>query len=166
MAQDKLTIVREFDAPVEKVWQAWSDPEVFKKWWGPKDFSCPVSNIDFKVGGRYLSCMRGALTPGGEEKDFWSTGIYQEIIPMKKIVVSDSFADKEGNVVPSTYYGMEGFPPETIISVSFSELAGNRTKMTLEHSGVQDISENDFINMEQGWNQSFDKMEEVLKQNI
>src|SRR2546422_847950 len=104
MAND-LTIERVFDAPVEEVWNAWTEPEMFKKWWGPKDFTSPHATIDPKVGGKYLVSMKGpAGTPF--DKEMWSTGTYEEIIPMQKIVVTDSFADEQGNVVPSTYYGM------------------------------------------------------------
>lgn len=49
-----ITISRVFDAPREKVWKAWTDPELIKKWWGPKDFTAPRIEIDFRVGGKYL----------------------------------------------------------------------------------------------------------------
>lgn len=82
---------------------------------------------------------------------------------MKKIVVTDSFADEKGNIVPSTHYGMAGFPLEMLVTVMFEAEEGGKTKMTLIHSGIAGISLTDRRNMEQGWNQSFDKMEEVLK---
>lgn len=158
--ENTLVITRTFDAPVETVWKAWSDPEMFKKWWGPKDFTCPVANIDFRVGGNSHVAMHG---PAGSDfdKDFWSTGVYKEIVPMEKIVVTDSFADEKGNVVPSTYYGMSSFPLEMLVTVIFEEQDG-KTKMTLNHSGIAGISPTDRSNMDQGWNQSFDKLAEVL----
>lgn len=159
--QHELTITRIFDAPVETIWKYWTDPEYFKKWWGPKDFSAPSVTIDFRVGGKYLHCMRG---PKGTpfDKDFWSTGTYKEIIPHKKIVATDSFADEKGNVVESTHYGMPGFPLEMLVTVTFEEVEGNKTKMTLTHSGIESVSETDKSNMEQGWSQSFDKLEKAL----
>jgi uncharacterized protein YndB with AHSA1/START domain len=46
-----------------------------------------------------------------EGQDFWSTGVYREIVPMERLVCTDSFADKKGNVVPAVHYGMQGeFP--------------------------------------------------------
>jgi hypothetical protein len=127
---NNLTITRDFAAPRETVWKAWTIPEMFKKWWGPKDFTCPVARIDFKVGGTYLVCMRG---PDG--KDIWSTGTYKKIVPMEKIVCTDSFADKDGNVVPATYYGMEGMP----------------------EGRMGDMAE-------AGWNESFDKLGQSLNE--
>lgn len=158
---DPLTIVRVFDAPVEAVWNAWSDPEIVKKWWGPKDFTCPAAHIDFRVGGKSHVAMHG---PKGTEfdKDLWGVGVYKEIEPKKKIVVSDSFADEKGNVVPASYYGMDhAFPLEMEITVLFEPLEGNKTKMTLIHKGMPVGKHRE--GAQSGWNQSFDKLVTNLK---
>ena len=158
----ELIITRIFNAPCKLVWKAWTEPEYVKNWWGPKDFTCPDAKIDFRVGGKYILCMRG---PAGTdfEKDYWSTGEYIEIIPMKKIVVKDSFADEKGNVVPATNYGIQGFPLELQVAITFEEVEDDKTKMTLNYPTVGDIDETMFKNMNQGWNQSLDKFAEVLK---
>ncbi len=160
--KDELIIERIFDAPVEEVWKYWTEPEYYAKWWGPKDFTGKVKAMDVRVGGKFLGAMHG---PAGTEfdKDFWSTGVYKEIIPMEKIVVTDSFADENGNVVPSTYYGMSNFPLEMLITVTFEKTEDGKTKMTLRHSGIEKISDTDRSNMQQGWNQSLDKIAASLK---
>ena len=66
-----VVIERVFDAPRELVWKAWTTPEIVKKWWGPKDFTCPVANIDFRVGGKYHVAMHG-LAGTEWDKDLWS----------------------------------------------------------------------------------------------
>jgi uncharacterized protein YndB with AHSA1/START domain len=159
---NKLVITRVFDAPVEEVWKYWTEPELVKRWWGPKIFTCPVVKIDFHVGGKILSCMRGSPAPGAPVQDFWSTGTYKVIIPMKKFVVTDSFADEKGNVVPSSHYGMEGFPLEMLVTFEFEEVNG-KTKMTLTHSGLENVDEKMREGMAQGWNESFDKVVEIVK---
>jgi len=58
---NKLVIERVFDAPVARVWKAWTDPEQVKKWWGPKIFTAPLVSIDFRVGGTYLYCMQASI---------------------------------------------------------------------------------------------------------
>ena len=78
-AEWELLITRVFDAPREFVWKAWTDPERFMRWWGPKNFTSPVSKIELRVGGTYLKCMRSP-----EGRDFWSTGVYREIVPMER----------------------------------------------------------------------------------
>lgn len=146
-----LVINRTFDAPVSKVWEAWSNPEVMKQWWGPEGFTCPSCNIDFQVGGTFLGCMRAA---SGEE--FWSTGTYKEITPFQKIVCSDSFSDPDGNVVPASHYGMtEDFPLELTVTLTFEEHDGH-THMTLTHEGVP---EGEIQHQTQeGWNTSLNKL--------
>jgi uncharacterized protein YndB with AHSA1/START domain len=155
-AQREIVITRIFDAPRDLVWKAWTDPEHFKRWWGPKDFTSPFCKIDLRVGGKYLNCMR---SPEGQ--DFWTTGVYREIVPLERIVYTDSFADQEGNVVPATHYGMSpDFPLEMLVTVTFEDYDG-KTKMTLKHVGlpVGEMSEL----TEAGWNESFDKLAESLK---
>src|SRR5512139_1991411 len=90
----ELVIERIFNAPRELVWKAWTDPEMLVRWWGPKNFTAPACLLDFRVGGKYLYCMRSP-----EGKDYWSTGTFTEIIPFEKIVQTDSFADEHGSVV-------------------------------------------------------------------
>jgi len=53
-----LMITRVFDAPRENLWKAWTDPDLLKRWWGPKGFTSPCCEIDFRAGGKFLSCMR------------------------------------------------------------------------------------------------------------
>jgi uncharacterized protein YndB with AHSA1/START domain len=152
----ELTITRIFDAPRELVWKAWTEPERFKRWWGPKDFTAPFCTIDLRVGGVYLNCMRW---PDG--KDYWSTGVYREIVPMERIVYTDSFADEKGNVVPATHYGMSAdIPLEMLVTVTFEEQKG-KTKMTLRHVGLPPGTHSDMANA--GWNESFDKLAQSLK---
>jgi uncharacterized protein YndB with AHSA1/START domain len=144
----ELTITRVFDAPRELVWKAWTEPEHFKRWWGPKDFTAPVIKMDLRVGGKFLYCMRG---PDG--KNYWTTGVYREIIPMEKLVMTDSFADEKGDVVPASHYGMPGdWPAELLVTVTFEDYEG-KTKLTLRHVGFPpEIS--DMAGA--GWNESFD----------
>ncbi|HWR72870.1 MAG TPA: SRPBCC domain-containing protein [Nitrospirota bacterium] len=159
-----LTIIREFNASRGQVWKAWTDPEAVKQWWGPKNFTTPVTKIDLRAGGSYLYCMRGA-GPDGVVRDYWGTGIYREIVPLEKIVCTDSFADEKGNVVPASYYGMEGdWPLELQITVTFQEHEG-RTTMTLRHAGIPVGRMRELT--EAGWNESFDKLIDLLaKQKV
>jgi len=153
--QQELVITRVFDAPRELVWQAWTDPEMFTKWWGPKDYTTPHCEIDLRVGGKFLNCMRSS-----EGQDIWSTGIYREIVPLERIVCTDSFADEKGNVVPASHYGMSGdVPLEMLVTVTFEDLDG-KTKMTLRHEGLPAGEMSDGAST--GWSESFDKLAELL----
>lgn len=151
-----LVVTRVFDAPRELVWKAWTNPEHFKRWWGPKDFTAPVCKIDLRVGGKYLWCMRSA-----EGKDFYTTGVYREIVPLERIVYTDAFADEKGNVVPASQYGMgDDFPAETVVTVTLVEREG-KTTMTLRHAGLPAGTMRDMTSA--GWNESFDKLAASLQ---
>lgn len=151
-----IVISRIFDAPRESVWKAWTDRDSLMRWWGPKSYTSPTYQIDLRVGGKYLFCMRSP-----EGKDIWGTGVYRELVEPERIVCSDSFADEKGNVVPASYYGMESdFPLEMQVTVTFEE-HGGKTKMTLQHAGLPSGTIMDMT--KQGWNESFDKLVEVLK---
>lgn len=151
-----LVITRQFDAPPELVWKAWTEPKHLMKWWGPKGFTTPVCQSDFRVAGKYLYCMRSP-----EGNDYWGTGVYREIKPTKKLVFTDSFADKNGNVVPASVYGFEGdFPLELLIAITFEKHQA-KTKMTLHHDGFPAGVHKEMANT--GWNESLDKLAELFK---
>jgi uncharacterized protein YndB with AHSA1/START domain len=152
--QNELKIVRTFNAPKELVWKAFSQPEHLKKWWGPKEYTAPDCNMDFRIGGKYHVSMMDAAG-----KKIWSTGVYKEIIPNKKLVATDSFADENGNVVSGDQYGMPGMPLEFIITIELEEENG-KTKMTLLHAGFPAGEMQKGAN--EGWNSSFDKMDRLL----
>lgn len=155
-AEQELVIERIFDAPRGLVWKAWTDPDHFKRWWGPKDFTSPSCKIDLRVNGKVLWCMRG---PDG--KDYWTTGAYREIVPMERLVYTDNFADEKGNIVPASHYGLPGdWPPESIVTVTFEQV-GKKTKMTLRHVGIPSGTMSEMTGV--GWNQSFDKLAESVK---
>jgi uncharacterized protein YndB with AHSA1/START domain len=151
----ELVITRMIDAPRDRVWKAWADPERVRQWWGPKHFTSPVAKSEFRVGGTYLYCMRSP-----EGKDYWSTGVFREIVRHERIVYTDSFADEKGRVVPGTYYGMgEDFPLEMVVTVTFEERDG-KTKLTLTHAGMPGGPHDE--NAKQGWNETLDKLTEFV----
>lgn len=154
-----INIEKIFNAPIEKVWKAWTDAEEMKKWWGPKDYTAPFISIDFREGGKFLGCMRGNMGPGTPMTDNWSGGIYQEIIPMQKTVMTDYFTDKDGNKVNAKDLGFPGeWPDEMKVTVEFENL-GEKTKINLFHEGHPD----NFADMaKMGWEQSLDKLEASL----
>lgn len=156
VTHQELVITRVFDAPPALVWKAWTEPEQVKRWWGSKVFTSPFCKIDLRVGGTYLYCMR---SPDG--KDYWSTGVYREIVPPERIVYTDSFADEKGSVVPATHYGLSpDFPLEMLLTVTFEEHDG-KTELTLRHNGIPPGADSD--NTRQGWNESLDKLVENLR---
>src|SRR6266436_3288178 len=55
---ERMVVTRVFDAPRALVWEAWTNPKYVMQWWGPKGFTAPFCEMDFRVGGKFLCCMR------------------------------------------------------------------------------------------------------------
>lgn len=166
MDNQGIVIERIFDAPREMVWKAWTDPEIVKKWWGPEGFTAPSTKVDLRVGGKYIYAMRG---PEGSEWDriMYSSGIYKEIVPNEKLVVTDYFSDSEGNKIDPKDYGMpDNTPDEMQVIVRFEDAGKEKTKLSIIYPKPE--SEEQFqamlkSGMKEGWNSSLDKFAASLK---
>jgi uncharacterized protein YndB with AHSA1/START domain len=149
VSEDAVVIERTFEAPVDLIWQMWTDPEHFKNWYGPTGFTVPVADMELRVGGKRLVCM---ASPDGSMK-MWTTGEYVEIVPNERLVYTESQADENGNVVSPAAMGMpEGYPATTEVTVLLEDLGG-RTRMVFMHAGMPADS-----GAGGGWEQAFDKL--------
>ena len=77
----EIIISRTLNAPVELVWEAWTNPEHIANWWGPNGFTNTITKMDLIPGGEWLLVMHG---PDGT--DYKNKSIFKEIVPHKKIV--------------------------------------------------------------------------------
>ena len=151
-----VTIERVFDAPREVVWRAFTEPEHFMRWYGPQGVAMSACEIDLRVGGRHLFGLR---MPDG--RDYWTSGVYLEIVPLERFVCTDSMTDEHGNSVAPAHYGMGGDTPiETTVTVSLDDLGDGKTMVTLSQAGWPD--QNMAAGAGGGWNQAFDKLAELL----
>jgi uncharacterized protein YndB with AHSA1/START domain len=133
-SQDAVVIERIFDAPVDLIWQMWTEPEHFKAWYGPDGAAVPVAKMDVCVGGSRLVCME-MDTPGGLMQ-MWFTGEYREVVRNERLVYTESMSDQNGNVLSPSDMGMPpGHPATTEVTVELEDLGG-RTKMVLTHTGI------------------------------
>lgn len=161
-----LVITRVFDAPRERVWRAYTEPEMIKRWWGPEHFTAPSIKVDLRVGGKYVYTMRG---PAGTEwdKDMFSAGIFKEIVPNQKLVVTDYFSDKDGNKLKPADYGMDpSFPAEQTITILFEEVEKGATRLSIVYPKPETEAQYQAIlksGMTEGWNSSLNKLAEALK---
>ena len=168
MTDDRKDIVIEriFDAPRELVWKAWTDPEMVMKWWGPEGFTAPSAKVDLKVGGKYTYAMKG---PEGSQWDkvMHSSGIYKEIVPNEKIVVTDYFSDENGNKMNPADFGQDpSFPSEMEVIITFEDMGDGKTKLTITYPKPETEEQYQGMlksGMKEGWNSSLNKFEEALK---
>jgi uncharacterized protein YndB with AHSA1/START domain len=154
----QIQVTRVFDASLDRLWRVWTDPELVKRWWGPKHFVSPVANIDFRVGGKSLVSMKAPKEMGGQE--FYSLWVYVKIVPLEEIEFIQSLADSEGNKVMPASVGMPAdFPLEIRTVITFKSVANRRTEMTVtEFAEFGTISNFAQIGLEQ----SIEKMDTIF----
>jgi uncharacterized protein YndB with AHSA1/START domain len=112
-----LTLVAEFDAPVERVWQLWADPRQLERWWGPPSHPATVERHDLVPGGDVTYFMTG---PEGEKHRGWWR--VTSVDPPKSLEFTDGFADQDGTPVADM--------ATTTVQVQLSERDGG-TRMVL-----------------------------------
>ena len=153
----ELVVTRVFDAPVEQVWKAWSDPEYVMQWWGPEGFTSPLAKMDFREGGTSLVCMR---SPEGQ--DFYNIWTYREIVPMQRIEFIQNVSNEDGKKVDPVEVGLPPDIPQDVSHVvAFKAVGDNKTEMTVTEYGytsdqILDISR-------AGLEQCLDKMAASLR---
>lgn len=151
-----VLIEREFDAPIETVWRMWTDPSLFKQWYGPNGMSIPVAEMDVAVGGTRKVCME--MIKSDRAMKMWFTGAYKEIEEPTRLVYTESMCDEGGNIISAQSMGMPaGHPDTTEIIIELSEDNG-KTQMKLIHIGVPAGSGG-----AGGWSQAFDKLAALIK---
>lgn len=149
-----LCITREFNAPRELVWRAWTDPEMTKKWMGPKQFPAHHIELGTKPGDRWRIGLRGC-PPGTETPvDIWQGGILREILPPELLVYTYAW-DRRSDVGLTD----DGDPHETLVTVRFEEHDG-KTTMHFHQTPFATAAERDGHNG--GWSSTFERLGEFL----
>lgn len=154
----QIAVSRIFNAPVELVWKVWTDPELVKRWWGPKHFISPVARLDFREGGKSIVSMQAPKEMGGRE--FYSVWEYKRIIPLEIIEFVQSLSDSDGNKTDPVQLGMPSdFPIDIETVVTFRKVADSKTEMTVtEYAEFGTISNFAQIGLEQ----SIEKMAAIF----
>src|SRR5260370_5118277 len=93
LATKKIHVVREFKAPLDKVWKAWTDKSILDKWWAPKPWRAETRSLDFRPGGTWLYHMVGPDCTGT-----WCRVGFKTVLPQKNFTGTSSFCDNQGVV--------------------------------------------------------------------
>ncbi|HKP32612.1 MAG TPA: SRPBCC domain-containing protein [Chitinophagaceae bacterium] len=148
---NKVKVVREFDAPVEKVWKAWTDRSILDQWWAPKPWKTVSKSQDFKEGGTWLYYMEG---PEGEKHHCRAD--YKKIVPGKSFEVRDYFTDEQGNP--------NGDFPGMNWVISFNETSDNSTKAQcdLGFKSAEDLKTIMNMGFKEGFEAAHGNLDELL----
>lgn len=157
---DELVISRIFKAPRAQLWEAWTDPVQFGRWFGPKGVTTTIISADVRVGG-HLHCSMDF--PGGLR--IWAKLVYREIDPPSRLVWEHSFADSEGNITGSPF--SDRWPKRLLNSVLFED-AGDDTLIRLTSIPLDANNEEtaEFVaaldSMHGGWSGNFEVLDDFL----
>jgi uncharacterized protein YndB with AHSA1/START domain len=138
-----LYITRTFAAPRQKVFEAWTQPDVIRQWFAAApDMEGTTAEIDLRVGGTYRIGMRNIP----KNIHYTARGVYKEIVPNERITFTWSWEERPDE-------------PESLVTIEFRD-APNSTEMRLTHSRF--VSKERCDEHKQGWNGCFARMERVF----
>ena len=144
MAEPGIRVTRTFDAPRERLWREWTEPERFADWFGGPEFEVPLETVsmDVRPGGAWRLTM---LADGGRREIHWK-GEFREVVEPERLVFTIS--DQSGDDVYE------------LVTVVLTDLGDGRTEMRLEQRGQ--LSAEQYGRAEQGWGVFFDRIAERL----
>lgn len=145
MSDDRtLILMRELDAPRDKVFTAWTDPEQAARWWGPKGFTSVSCTMDVRVGGAWRRAMRA---PDGSLHI--ASGVYREIVRPERLVFTYAWEDDAGRP-----------KPETLVTLTFADRGGGKTRLTLHQALFETVAARD--DHRGGWSGCLDRFADYL----
>jgi len=153
-----FVLERIFNAPKDLVFKAFSESEHLKRWFGPRGWDLPVSNLDFRPGGSWHYCMKCVDKNQGDFYGFesWGKSFYQEIIENEKIVYTDYFSDAEGNLSTEM--------PVCEVTLTFVEQDGKTLiTSTAKYPTEEALQKVVDMGMEQGITETWDRLAEHLE---
>lgn len=158
---DPFFINRTFEAPIKKVFEMWTNPTHFEKWLPPTGLDMKILSGSIKENDTIFFKM------GHSDFSMYGKINYKTIAPVHTLIYVQSFADEKGN--KSRHPGAQVFPESMLATVSFTEEDTNTTRVTVRFEAHGDFSQAELAafvaeraGMTQGWNGSFDKLEDLL----
>ena len=156
--RDEVFIEETFNASIERVFEAWTNPEKLMKWYAPDGCTIHFKKIKIETGGQFHSCVSNP-----QYGDCWCIGEYKEIVPNSKIVFTMINADENGNPVNPAEIGMDpDWPGEMLVTVMLTEENG-KTKLQLRQTVSQELAKK--TGAYPSWLQMLNNMRTVLTEN-
>lgn len=148
-ADRELVLTRIFDAPAAKIYEAWTTPEILKKWFAPLPFTTPEATLDVRVGGENMIVMQDEAG-----NKYPNAGVYLELVPNRKIVFTDAF----------TSGWKPAGKPFMVAEILLEELPDGKTKYTAtaRHWHVEDKQTHEKMGFHAGWGQCADQLAALL----
>jgi uncharacterized protein YndB with AHSA1/START domain len=149
----ELFVTRVFDAPRALVFKAWTEPHRIVQWWGPDGYTTPACDVDLRPDGVWRLCM---LAPDGRER--WLRCVYREIVEPERLVCSWCWEGPQETLPDWLPGGKAGH--ETVLTVTFAEYAGGKTKLTLHQAVFESVPARDAH--DEGWVSGLERLNAYL----
>jgi len=147
---NKLIVTRNFDAPVEKVWSAWTDSKLLDDWWAPRPWKAETKSMRLSEGGQWLYSMVG---PTGERH--WCRVDFKTIVPQKKLAVVSVFCDENGNTTA-------GMPPMHWLTEFRAKDAGTAITVEIAFDNEADLDKIVAMGFKEGFTMGLGNLDELL----
>lgn len=146
----KLTVNRDFSAPVQDVWDAWTQSHLLEQWWAPKPWKAETKSMDFSEGGAWLYAMVG---PNGERH--WSKVDFKSIDAINSFTTVDSFCDENGNISADF--------PSSAWAIHFKDNgSGTSVTVTLEFETQEGLKQLVEMGFKEGFTMGLGNLDELL----
>ncbi len=146
----KITITREFAAPVSTVWRAWTESKILDQWWAPKPWKAQTKSMDFRVDGSWHYAMVG---PDGEQH--FARADYKAITPEKSFTGKDSFTDASGNITATL--------PQSTWNVDFREENGSTiVTVLITYEKTEDFEEILKMGFKEGMTAAMENLDDLI----
>jgi len=149
-ADRELVLTRLIDAPREKVFRCWTQPELLKLWFAPKPWTTPFAELDVRPGGTNRITMR---SPEGQ--DMANSGVYLEVAPNEKLVFTDAFA--------GAWTPRDGHPFMLAVLTFEDEDGKTRYTARVRHWTTEDAQRHEGMGFHHGWGICAEQLEAVAK---
>ena len=154
LANNTLHVTREFAAPADKVWKAWTESELLDKWWAPKPWKAETKTMDFREGGNWLYSM---VSPEGERH--WSNVDFTAIKPIDSFSTACRFCDENGVVNKST--------PAMYWAIAFITTGtGSKVEVELTFDNTEGFEKIIQMGFEGGFSMGLNNLDELLAEDF
>jgi len=150
LVNNKIKVVREFDASIDQVWKAWTESKLLDQWWAPKPWKAKTKKMDFREGGVWLYYMEG---PDGTKS--FCRADFKKIVPNKSYVGDDAFCDENGNIT----HDLPGMHWKVVFNQTST---GTKVEVEITFDSKEDMEKIIELGFKEGFAAAHNNLDELL----
>jgi len=146
-----INVKRDFEADLDMVWEAWTNPEILDQWWAPKPYRAKTKSMDFREGGMWLYCM---ISPANEVN--WCKADYKKIEDKKSYSYIDNFCDENGNMSAN-------FPNSSWTNVFSEKLGTTSIDITIQYESLEAMEKIIEVGFKEGFTMAIGNLDQYIE---